>query len=125
MEYMNADKETYDAHAVNTLTIQEELPKITRDNSKPSILVHHSPVGMRYIAEGNIDVMLSGHTHGGQLFPVTILVKYFFPLYAGEYHIGKTTLLVSQGAGTFGSPMRLGTRNEVQVINLIPADMEE
>jgi hypothetical protein len=38
MEYMNADREAYDAHVVNTLTIQEELTKITRDNSKPAFL---------------------------------------------------------------------------------------
>ena len=69
MEYMNADRETYDAYVVNTLTIQEELPKITRDNSKPSVLAHHSPVRMRYATEGNIDVMLAGHTHPGQYFP--------------------------------------------------------
>jgi predicted MPP superfamily phosphohydrolase len=125
MEYMNADRETWDAHAVNTLTMQEELPRIARDGSKPSVLVHHSPVGMRYAAEGNIDVMLSGHTHGGQFFPGTALVKYRFPMYAGQYRIGKTTLLVSQGAGTFGPWMRLGSQNEVQVINLIPAKPEQ
>ena len=67
MEYMNADRETYDAHVVNALTIQEELPKIARDSKKPTVLVHHSPVGMRYAAEGNIDVMLAGHTHAVRL----------------------------------------------------------
>jgi predicted MPP superfamily phosphohydrolase len=121
MEYMNADRETYDAHVVNTLTMQEELPRIARDAGKPSVLVHHSPVGMKYAAEGNMDVMLAGHTHGGQFFPGTALVKYRFPMYSGRYRIGGTTLLVSQGAGTFGPWMRLGTRNEVQVVNLIPA----
>jgi predicted MPP superfamily phosphohydrolase len=121
MEYMNADRETYDAHAVNELTLQEELPRIARDGGKPTVLVHHSPVGMRYAAEGNINVMLAGHTHGGQFFPGTALVKYRFPMYGGRYQIDRTTLLVSQGAGTFGPWMRLGTRNEVQVVNLIPA----
>lgn len=59
----------YDAHVVNTLAIQEKLPKINRDSSKPSVLAHHNPVGMLYAAEGNIDVMLAGHTHAGQFFP--------------------------------------------------------
>ncbi|MDR1228153.1 MAG: metallophosphoesterase [Azoarcus sp.] len=120
MEYMNADRQTYDAHRVNTLTMQEELPRIARDGGKPSVLVHHSPVGMRYAAEGNMDVMLAGHTHGGQFFPGTVLVKYRFPMYGGRYRIGGTTLLVSRGAGTFGPWMRLGTQSEVQVVNLIP-----
>ncbi|MDR0746316.1 MAG: metallophosphoesterase [Helicobacteraceae bacterium] len=120
MEYMNADRETYDAHVVNTLTIQEELPRITRNGDVPSILIHHSPVGMRYAAEGNIDVMLSGHTHGGQFFPGTALIKFRFPMYSGRYEIDRTTLIVSQGAGTFGPWIRLGTQNEVQIVNLIP-----
>jgi predicted MPP superfamily phosphohydrolase len=124
MEYMNADRESYDAHVVNALTLQEELPHIARDGGKPSVLVHHSPVGMRYAAEGNIDLMLAGHTHGGQFFPGTALVKYRFPMYSGRYRIGGTTLLVSQGAGTFGPWMRLGSRNEVQVVNLIPARLD-
>jgi predicted MPP superfamily phosphohydrolase len=124
MDYMNADRETYDAHVINALTIQEELPRITRDDAKPSVLVHHSPVGMRYAAEGNIDLMLAGHTHGGQFFPGTALVKYRFPMYAGRYRIGGTTLLVSPGAGTFGPWLRLGTRSEVQVVHLIPARSE-
>ena len=124
MEYMNADKETYDAHAVNTLTLQEELPRIERDSSKPSVLVHHSPVGMRYAAEGNIDLMLAGHTHGGQFFPGTALVKYRFPMHSGRHQIDGTTLLVSQGAGTFGPWIRLGSHSEVQVVNLIPATLK-
>jgi hypothetical protein len=73
MDYMNADREAYDAHVINTLTIQEELPEITRDSSKPSVLAHYSPIGMRYAAEGNIDVMLAGHTHAGQFFPGSAL----------------------------------------------------
>lgn len=121
MEYMNADRETWDAHVVNTLTLQEELPRIARDASKPSVLVHHSPVGMRYAADGGFDLMLAGHTHGGQFFPGTFLVKYRFPLHSGRHQIDGLTLLVSQGVGTFGPWMRLGTRNEIQVVNLIPA----
>ncbi|MCP1644991.1 putative MPP superfamily phosphohydrolase [Pseudomonas citronellolis] len=121
MEYMNADRETWDAHVVNTLTLQEELPRIARDGSKPSVLVHHSPVGMRYAADGNIDVMLAGHTHAGQFFPGTFLVRYRFPMHSGRHQIDGLTLLVSQGAGTFGPWMRLGSRNEVQVVNLVPA----
>ncbi len=120
LEYMNADRETYDAHIVNDLTIKEELPKIVRDNNKPTVVVHHSPVGMQYVADGGADLMLSGHTHAGQFFPGTAIIRYRFPLSKGQHQIDETTLLVSQGAGTFGPWMRLGTFNEVQVINLVP-----
>jgi predicted MPP superfamily phosphohydrolase len=121
LEYMNADRQTYDSHMVNDLTIEEELPKIQRSSELPSLLAHHSPVGLQYVSEGNIDVMLSGHTHGGQVFPGTILIALRFPMAKGRHQAGGTTLLVSQGAGTFGPWMRLGTFNEVQFVKLVPS----
>lgn len=120
MEYMNADRVTFDSHMVNDLTIEEELPKILREADKPSVLVHHSPVGMQYASQGNIDVMLSGHTHGGQVFPGTILTHIRFPMYKGRYQVGNMVLLVSQGTGTFGPWMRLGSTSEIQLIKLVP-----
>jgi predicted MPP superfamily phosphohydrolase len=121
LEYMNADRQTYDAHMVNHLTMEEELPKIERSPNLPLLLAHHSPVGMQYAVQGKVDVMLSGHTHGGQLFPGTILTGLRFPMDKGRYQIGDMTLLVSQGAGTFGPWMRLGTFSELQYITLVPA----
>ncbi len=121
LEYMNADRETYDAHIVNDLTMEEELPKIPRSTDRPSILVHHSPVGLQYASQGKIDLMLAGHTHGGQVFPGTALIGLRFPMHTGRHQVEDTTLLVSQGAGTFGPLMRLGTFNEVQFITLVPA----
>ncbi|MBJ9974159.1 hypothetical protein IAE35_01045 [Pseudomonas sp. S75] len=84
------------------------------------MLVHHSPVGMRYAADGGIGLRLAWYTHAGQVFPGTLLVKYRFPMYSGRHQIDGLTLLVSQGAGTFGPWMRLGSRNEVQIVNLVP-----
>lgn len=121
MEYMNADRATYDAHMVNDLTLEEELPKIQRSSDLPTVLAHHSPVGLQYVSQGKIDVMLAGHTHGGQVFPGTVLIGLRFPMNKGRYQVDGTTLLVSQGAGTFGPWMRLGTFNELQFITLVPA----
>ncbi|MDR1658089.1 MAG: metallophosphoesterase [Deltaproteobacteria bacterium] len=120
LEYMNADKAASDPHQVNNLTIEEELPKILRSRSRPTLLAHHSPVGLEYVKEGDIDVMLSGHTHGGQVFPGTLFIQLRFPYSKGLFNLGRTTLLVSQGAGTFGPWMRLGTFNEIQVVKLVP-----
>jgi predicted MPP superfamily phosphohydrolase len=122
LEYMNADRVTYDSHMVNALTIEEELPKIPRSPALPVLLAHHSPVGVQYVSQGNVDVMLSGHTHGGQVFPGPVLTGIRFPMNKGRYTAGGTAILVSQGAGTFGPWMRLGTFNELQFITLSPAE---
>jgi predicted MPP superfamily phosphohydrolase len=120
---MSGDKNSFDPHRVNDLTVEEELPKIARDPNKATILLHHSPVGLQYVTQGNIDVMLSGHTHGGQIWPFTIVAKFQFPLSPGVHKIENTWFLVSQGAGTFGPWMRLGTSNEMQVVRLVPLQL--
>ncbi|MDR2367492.1 MAG: metallophosphoesterase [Deltaproteobacteria bacterium] len=121
LEYMNADRESSDPHQVNQLAMDEELPKIARSPDLPVVVVHHSPVGLRYVEEGGAAAMLSGHTHGGQLFPGTLMIRSRFPQYRGRYQVGRTTVIVSQGAGTFGPMMRLGTENEIQTIRFLPA----
>jgi predicted MPP superfamily phosphohydrolase len=120
LEYMNADRQTFDAHMVNDLTIEEELPKLALDRDRPIVLIHHSPVGLEYVQKAGADAMLSGHTHGGQVFPGTILIQSRFKYWKGVYQEGDTTLVVSQGAGTFGPWARLGSFNEIQLIRLVP-----
>jgi predicted MPP superfamily phosphohydrolase len=122
LEYMNADSGSRDAHRVNDLTIAEELPKLPLDKGRPIAVVHHSPVGLAYVEAAGADVMLSGHTHGGQVFPGTILIRLRFPFFRGRYQVGGTTLLVSMGAGTFGPWLRLGSYNEIQLVRLVPAE---
>lgn len=125
MDYMNADENTFDMHAVNHLTLKAELPKLPLIDTKPVILLHHSPVGLDYVAAAGVDLMLAGHTHAGQIFPATLLNHWIFPLNKGVHRHGDTMVLVSQGAGTFGPRMRLGSRNEINLIRLLPAPAEE
>jgi predicted MPP superfamily phosphohydrolase len=120
LEYMNADRQTFDAHMVNDLTIEEELPKLKLDRDRPIVLFHHSPVGLEYVRKAGADAMLSGHTHGGQVFPGTILIQTRFKYWKGLYQEGDTALLVSRGAGTFGPWARLGSFNEIQLVRLVP-----
>ncbi|MDR2140866.1 MAG: metallophosphoesterase [Deltaproteobacteria bacterium] len=119
LEYMNGDRFSTDMHRVNDLYMDEELPKIPR-SGLPTVLFHHSPVGLAEPPKNEIKVMLTGHTHGGQIFPVTWLIRYRFPYYKGPYELEGLTLLVSQGAGTFGPWARLGTFNELQLVKLVP-----
>ena len=118
LEYMNADSVSKDAHSVNNLTMDEELPKIIIDKNLPIIVAHHSPIGIKYILDYGADIYLSGHTHAGQIFPATWLVSINFPYYKGVFTLGKTKVIVSEGAGTFGPWMRLGSKNEIQIITL-------
>jgi len=78
-----------------------------------SILLVHQPIAVREAAERGFDLVLSGHTHGGQFFPFTMFGKLMIQYLKGVYHEEDTTLHVNQGTGTWGPPVRLGTRSEV------------
>ncbi|MCP4647920.1 MAG: hypothetical protein GY852_09355 [bacterium] len=85
---------------------------------KPAFLMHHSPVGLEYVSTQGIALMLSGHTHAGQIFPATLVTPLLFPLNKGLHQRGNTYFFVSQGAGTYGPRIRLGSSNEINLIRL-------
>jgi predicted MPP superfamily phosphohydrolase len=119
LDYMPADSQAVDMHAtLERATIKDILPTLNIDKEKPSILLHHSPVGIEYANERGIDLYLAGHTHGGQLFPINYIARLMFPYYRGLYEYNGTRIFVSQGTGTFGPPLRVGTRSELAVVVL-------
>lgn len=98
--------------------LKKILPQIEIDKSKPSILMYHVPTEIETANEHGIDLQLSGHTHKGQLFPFNFLVRLVFPYFNGLYDYKGTQLYVTQGTGTWGPPMRFGSRNEITLIKL-------
>jgi predicted MPP superfamily phosphohydrolase len=69
---------------------------------------------------GLFDLQLSGHTHRGQIFPFTLLVRLTYPMIAGNYDLGRGSLLhVSRGTGTWGPPIRFLSPPEVTIIELV------
>jgi predicted MPP superfamily phosphohydrolase len=86
--------------------------------SGTTVLLSHAPLSADLLAGRGIDLMLSGHTHGGQLWPFGYLVRQRFPLFEGRYAFGTTTAIVSRGTGTWGPPMRLWHRAEILRITL-------
>jgi len=86
--------------------------------TRPSILLYHQPRGMEKAAEKGIDIILSGHTHNGQIWPVSLISRMIYPHENGLYKIGETALYVSRGIGTWGPPMRLGSPPEVVLVKL-------
>ncbi|WP_440274438.1 metallophosphoesterase [Ferdinandcohnia sp. SAFN-114] len=88
------------------------------EHSKPLIMLDHQPNELDEAMKSGIDLILSGHTHRGQLFPGNLLTNL---LYENDYGLLKKEELnsiVSSGFGTWGPPLRLGTRSEVVVINV-------
>jgi uncharacterized protein len=121
LNHMMADAETYNMHAAgNTSTIKGTLERLPILRNEPAILLHHSPDGIKYASENGIDLYLAGHTHAGQLFPVKYIAAMIFQYNKGLHDFKGTKIFVSQGAGTFGPPMRVGTKCEITVISLIP-----
>lgn len=123
MDYLRADNKTYDPHGVSKTTIETTMPKLKTKlrEDMPVVVFHHSPIGVQYIRKAGADLLISGHTHGGQMFPWTLFAGLQFPYKAGHYKYKGMKIYVSQGAGTFGPPVRIGTINEISHIVLVPA----
>ncbi|MES9899172.1 MAG: metallophosphoesterase [Sedimenticola sp.] len=86
------------------------------------ILISHAPRHYDAAAEAGVDLMLSGHTHGGQIWPFGYLVGQLFPLYEGGHEIDGMSLIVSRGTGTWGPRMRLWRPAEILHITLRRVD---
>lgn len=105
---------------------QHHTPDLTtalslRNKTLPTILLAHQPKFIEEVKEG-VDLMLSGHTHGGQLYPFKYLVSIVQPYIAGLYrHDERLQIYVNRGTGFWGPPMRLGATSEITHIRLIPA----
>ncbi len=93
-----------------------------RDPDRSLVLLAHQPRGVAEAVRSGVELQLSGHTHGGQIFPWTLVVSAVYPYYKGLYlhHEGDRSgsVYVSCGAGYWGPPMRLGAPAEVTRIVL-------
>ena len=119
LNHIIADENTVDIHAASYgPTIKSALKSLPIDKNKPSIILHHSPDGIKYANNAGIDLYLAGHTHGGQMFPINIISNWMFDYNRGLHDYKGTKIFVSEGVGTFGPPMRVGTKSEVVVLNL-------
>ena len=89
-----------------------------RDTHSPTILLAHQPKFLEFVGEG-VDLMLSGHTHGGQLLPFKLLVKLQQPYISGLHqHTPNLQIYVNKGTGFWGPPMRLGASAEITEITI-------
>ena len=89
-----------------------------RDPARPAILLAHDPSTFKRASSLGIDLQLSGHTHGGQIWPFGLMVRLVIPTVAGLYTRGSARLYVSRGTGFWGPPMRLFAPAEITEIVL-------
>ena len=121
LNHMPADSTTYDMHSGGgNMSVKSALETLTYDRNRPLILVHHGPAGIKHANNAGVDLYLAGHTHGGQLFPATMVAKAIFEYNTGLHYYNNTAVHVSEGTGTFGPPMRVGTNSEMTILNLTP-----
>jgi predicted MPP superfamily phosphohydrolase len=90
-----------------------------RDPARTAVLLAHQPVVLDDAVRHGVDLQLSGHTHGGQLWPGPYLVPLTQPAVAGLSRHGDTQLYVTRGAGAWGPPTRVGAPSDVTVVELV------
>lgn len=84
----------------------------------PRILLAHQPLFARAARHAKVSLMISGHTHGGQIFPFMLLVRLQQPVVSGFKIIEGVPTYTSAGTGYWGPPMRVGPRGEITVVSL-------
>jgi uncharacterized protein len=103
--------------AVNAQQYRSILRRAELDRDRASILLTHAPGGLPIAEEEGISLQLSGHTHGGQIFPFTWIVSRVWGQFAyGLKRLGNLLVYTSSGTGTWGPPMRVGTTSEIVLI---------
>lgn len=89
------------------------------DRSKPILMMDHQPTGFGIASEAGVDVLLSGHTHRGQIAPNHWITRRLFELDWGYLLKNKLHVIVSSGYGTWGPPIRLASRSELIKLELV------
>jgi predicted MPP superfamily phosphohydrolase len=92
-----------------------------RDERRELVLLAHQPKQIHEAAERGVGLQLSGHTHGGQIFPWGLFVRIDQPYVAGLAKHGETQIYVSRGTGFWGPPMRVAAPSEIALVELMAA----
>ena len=89
-------------------------------DNNPVVLLAHQPVQVDEAAARGVDLQLSGHTHGGQMYPFHHFVTLAQPAVSGLARVENTQLYVTRGAGFWGPPVRVGAPPDISVLELHP-----
>ncbi len=105
-------------HGKARVTLAAILEKYGVNKEAPVLLIDHQPIKLEEAARAGIDLQISGHTHAGQLFPLNLINRRMYEKNWGYLRKGNTHYYVTSGAGTWGPPVRTGSRSEIVFINL-------
>ncbi|MFI6822923.1 metallophosphoesterase [Micromonospora sp. NPDC050187] len=89
-----------------------------RDTSRPVVLLAHQPVAALEASKFDVDLQLSGHTHGGQIVPFNLAVRLEQPVVSGLGEVDGTKVYVTNGAGFWGPPVRVGAEPQITLVEL-------
>ena len=110
----------HDSDAADRERFRSLLELAHVDSRRASILLTHVPRSLRVPEEAGISLQISGHTHGGQIFPFTWFTRRIFGPYThGLQRFGDLQVYTTYGAGTWGPPMRVGTRPEIVLMEFV------
>lgn len=125
MENVRTELPGFDLAGVNDVTGEDEgqgpdFEKALgdRDRARACVLLAHQPVQIHDAVDHGVDLQLSGHSHGGQLWPGNFVAELANPTVAGLERYGDTQLYVTRGAGAWGPPTRVGAPSDITVVEL-------
>jgi predicted MPP superfamily phosphohydrolase len=102
------------------IRLRATLESLSLHRGQASILLNHVPNRLPIVEQAGVSLQLSGHTHGGQLFPFTWFTRYAFGRFTyGLQRFGALQIYTSSGAGTWGPPMRVGTSSEIVLLTFV------
>ena len=84
----------------------------------PVVLMEHTPASIDSIGDSPVDLILCGHTHGGQIWPGQLMVLWRYCMVSGTRPVGEREVCISSGIGSAGATYRVGTRSEIRVYDL-------
>jgi predicted MPP superfamily phosphohydrolase len=113
----------HDSEAEQPEVLRQVLRRAEIDPRRPSILLAHRPVNLAVAEAEGISLQLSGHTHSGQFWPWNLVVARIYGRFAhGLSRLGRLQVYTSSGVGSWGPPLRVGTKSEIVLIRLEDGD---
>lgn len=91
------------------------------DRTRPVVVLDHQPYGLSQAADEGVTLQVSGHTHRGQVWPISWITDAMFEKSHGWLRTPDSNVYVSTGIGIWGGKFRIGTRSEYLVVTLVPS----